>query len=193
MARRRIPRELRRRTWAEGTAWELLVMANLLPYRFASPFADLGMTPRQRRELRREEALLKGTTIAYILPQPARPRRPSQPWLYVRTQRGGHYRVGEAGEIERFGRVSSISAPGASPSTTGIPARSVACAGSRLSPRGGWCGNSRPISRATCSPRSMPRHWASVMKLLARHRLRCSYRCSGFRPMGRKLVDSACV
>jgi hypothetical protein len=26
------------------------------------------------------------------------------PWLYVRTQRGGHYRVGDAGEIELFGR-----------------------------------------------------------------------------------------
>lgn len=104
MARRRIPRELCRRTWSEGTAWELLVVADLLPYRFASSFADLGLSTRQRRELRREEALLKGTTIAYILPQPARPRRPSQPWLYVRTERGGHYRVGEAGEIERFGQ-----------------------------------------------------------------------------------------
>lgn len=104
MARRRIPPELRRRSWTEGSAWELLVAAELLPYRFVSPLANLGMTPRQRRELRREEALLTGTIIAYILPQPARPRRPSQPWLYVRTQRGGHYRVGESGEIERFGR-----------------------------------------------------------------------------------------
>lgn len=104
MARRRIPRELRRRTWAEGTAWELLVAADVLPYRFASPFADLGMNTRERRALRHEEELLKTTRIAYILPQPARLRRPSQPWLYVRTQRGGHYRVGQSGEIERFGR-----------------------------------------------------------------------------------------
>ncbi len=104
MARRRIPPELRRHSWTQGSAWELLVAADLLPYRFVSPLADLGMTPRQRRELRREEELLKGTTIASILPQPARSHRASQPWLYVRTQRGGHYRVGEAGEIERFGR-----------------------------------------------------------------------------------------
>lgn len=104
MARRRIPRELRRRTWAEGTAWELLVAADLLPYRFASPFADLDLSARERRALRREEELLKTTRIAYILPQPATPRRPVQPWLYVRTQRGGHYRIAEAGEIERFGR-----------------------------------------------------------------------------------------
>lgn len=104
MTRRRIPRELRRRTWTEGTAWELLVAADLLPYRFASPFADLGLSARERRALRREEELLKTTNIAYLLPQPATPRRSSQPWLYVRTKRGGHYRVGEAGEIERFGR-----------------------------------------------------------------------------------------
>jgi hypothetical protein len=104
MSRRRIPPELRRRTWVEETVWELLVVAELLPYRFVSPLADLGMTPRERRELRREEELLKGTNIAYILPQPASPRRKSQPWLYVRTKRGGYFRIGEAGEVERFGR-----------------------------------------------------------------------------------------
>lgn len=104
MARRRVPPQLRRRSWIEGSVWKLLVAAELLPYRFVSPLADLGMTPRQRRELRRKEELLKTTCIAYILPQPATPRRPSQPWLYVRTKRGGHYRVGAAGEIERFGR-----------------------------------------------------------------------------------------
>lgn len=104
MARRRTPHELRRRTWSEGMVWELLVAADLLPYRFASPFADLGLRPRERRELRREAELLKTTTIAFILPQPATGRRSYQPWLYVRTRRGGHYRVGEAGEIQRYGR-----------------------------------------------------------------------------------------
>ena len=104
MARRRIPPELRRRTWREGTVWELLVTADLLPYRFASPFADLGLRPRERRELHREAELLKTTTIAFILPQPATRRRAALPWLYVRTKRGGHYRVGEAGEIQRYGR-----------------------------------------------------------------------------------------
>lgn len=104
MARRRIPSELRRRTWSEGIVWELLVAADLLPYRFAFPFADLGMSARQRRALRREEELLKTTHVAYILPQPARSRRQSQPWLFIRTKRGAYYRVGEAGEIERFGR-----------------------------------------------------------------------------------------
>jgi hypothetical protein len=104
MARRRIPPELRRRTWREGTVWELLVTADLLPYRFASPFADLGLRPRERRELRRETELLKTTTIAFILPQPTTERRAAQPWLYIRTKRGGHYRVGEVGEIQRYGR-----------------------------------------------------------------------------------------
>lgn len=104
MARQRIPRELRRRTWVEGTAWELLVAADLLPYRFASPFADLGMSARERRALRRREELLKTTPIAYILPQTATPHRPAQPWMYVRTKRGGHYRVGANGEVERFCR-----------------------------------------------------------------------------------------
>lgn len=104
MARQRIPRELRRRTWTEGTAWGLLVAADLLPYRFASPFADLGMNARERRALRHEEELLKVTNVTYILPQPATPRQAAQSWLYVRTKRGGYYRVGEEGEIERFGR-----------------------------------------------------------------------------------------
>jgi hypothetical protein len=90
MARRHIPPELRRRTWTEGSVWDLLVVADLLPYRFASPFADLGMSARERRALRHEEELLRTTDIAYILPQPATPRRPSQPWLSVRTKRGGH-------------------------------------------------------------------------------------------------------
>ena len=103
MARRRIPPELRRRTWREGTVWELLVTADLLSYRFASPFADFGLRPRERRELRREAELLKTTTMAFILPQLATGRRAAQPWLYVRTKRGGHYRVGEAGEIQRYG------------------------------------------------------------------------------------------
>lgn len=103
MARRRIPPELRRCTWKEGTVWELLVTADLLPYRFASPFADLGLRPRERRELYREAELLKTTTIAFILPQPATARRAAQPWLYIRTKRGRHYRVGEAGEIQRYG------------------------------------------------------------------------------------------
>lgn len=102
MARRRIPPELRRCTWKEGTVWELLVTADLLPYRFASPFADLGLRPRERRELRREAELLTTTTIAFILPQPATGRRAAQPWLYVQVKRGGHYRVGEAGEIQRY-------------------------------------------------------------------------------------------
>lgn len=103
MARRRTPRELRRRSWTESTVWELLASAELLPYRFASPLADLGMTPRQRRELRCEAEVLKVTRIAYMLPQIATSRRPSQPWLYVRAPRGGYYRVGEAGEIDRYG------------------------------------------------------------------------------------------
>lgn len=104
MARCRIPPELRRRTWAEGSVWDLLVIADLLPYRFASPFADLGMTASQRRRLRREEELLKTTRIAYILPRPGTARRPPQPWLYVRTRRTGHYRVSEAGAIELYGK-----------------------------------------------------------------------------------------
>lgn len=104
MARRRIPPKLRRRTWTEGTLWELLVTAELLPYRFASPFADLGLSRRERRLLRREAELIKVTSIAYILPHRGTARRPAQPWLYVRTKRGGHYRVGEAGTIERYGR-----------------------------------------------------------------------------------------
>lgn len=104
MARRRVPLELRRRTWAEGRVWDLLVAADLLPYRFASPLADLGMTSTQRRRQRREEEQLKTTQVAYILPRPGTARRPPQPWLYVRTKRTGHYRVGESGVIERFGR-----------------------------------------------------------------------------------------
>lgn len=104
MARRRTPPELRRRSWTEGSVWDLLVAAELLPYRFISPFADLGTSARERRALRRDEELLKTTFTAYILPHPAKPRRPVQPWLYVKTKRGGYYRVGEAGEIERFGR-----------------------------------------------------------------------------------------
>ncbi|GAB4426106.1 MAG: hypothetical protein OHK0015_06650 [Chloroflexi bacterium OHK40] len=104
MARRRIPPELRRRTWAEGTVWELLVAADILLYRFASPFADLGMTVGERRKLRREVELLKATRVAYILPHNGGARRPLQPWLYVQTRRGGYFRVGDAGEIQRFGR-----------------------------------------------------------------------------------------
>lgn len=104
MARRRLPPELRRRTWTEGTVWELLVAAELLPYRFASPFADLGLSRRDRRELRREAELLRATTVAFILPHPGTARRPAQPWLYIRARRGGHYRVGAAGAIERYGR-----------------------------------------------------------------------------------------
>lgn len=77
MARRRTPLELRRRTWTEGTLWELLVAADLLPYRFASPFADLGLRRRERRLLRREAELLKTTSIAYILPHPGTARRPA--------------------------------------------------------------------------------------------------------------------
>jgi hypothetical protein len=88
----------------EGTLWELLVAAELLPYRFASPFADLGLSRRERRLLRREAELIKATSIAYILHHRGTARRPAQPWLYVRTKRGGHYRVGEAGAIERYGR-----------------------------------------------------------------------------------------
>jgi len=104
MARRRTPPELRRRTWTEGSVWELLVAGDLLLYRFASPFADLGMSPRQRREFRREVELLKATHVAYILPHTGTNRRPPQSWLYVHTRRGGYYRVSDAGEIQRFGR-----------------------------------------------------------------------------------------
>jgi hypothetical protein len=104
MARQRVPPEVRRRTWTEGTVWELLVAAQALPYRFASPLADLGMTARERRQLRREEELLKTTRLAYILPRPATTWRTSQPWLYVRTRRTGHYRVNDQGAIERYGK-----------------------------------------------------------------------------------------
>lgn len=104
MARCRIPPELHRRTWAEGSVWDLLVVADLLPYRFASPFADLGMTASQRRRLRREEEQLKTTQVAYILPRPGTVRRSPQPWLYVRTRRTGHYRVNDTGAIERYGK-----------------------------------------------------------------------------------------
>ncbi|NWF82112.1 MAG: hypothetical protein HXY37_19010 [Chloroflexi bacterium] len=104
MARCRVPPELRRCPWAEGSVWNLLVVANLLPYRFASPLADLGMSRSQRRQLRREEELLKTTPIAYILPRPGTACRSPQPWLYVRTRRTGHYRVNDAGAIERYGR-----------------------------------------------------------------------------------------
>jgi hypothetical protein len=104
MARRRTPPELRRRTWAQGSVWELLVAGDILLYRFASPFADLGMTPRQRRDLLREVELLKATRVTYILPHNGGARRPPQSWLYVHTRRGGYYRVGDVGEIQRFGR-----------------------------------------------------------------------------------------
>ncbi|NTU84410.1 MAG: hypothetical protein HGA45_34445, partial [Chloroflexales bacterium] len=89
---------------AEGTVWELLVAAQALPYRFASPFADLGMTAHERRQLRREREILTTTQVAYILPRPGTTRRPPQPWLYVRTRRTGHYRVNEMGVIERYGK-----------------------------------------------------------------------------------------
>lgn len=104
MARQRVPLEVRRRQWAEGSVWDLLIAALALPYRFASPFADLGMTARERRRLRREEELLKTTRVVYILPRPGAARRPPQLWLYVRTKRTRYYRVGESGAIERFGR-----------------------------------------------------------------------------------------
>lgn len=104
MARRRLPPELRRRVWTEGTVWELLVAAELLPYRFASPFADLGLNRRERRELRREAELIRETRIAFILPRKGTTGRPPQPWLYVQSRRGSSYRVGDAGEIQRFGR-----------------------------------------------------------------------------------------
>lgn len=104
MARQRVPPEVRRRTWTEGSVWDLLIAAQALPYRFASPFAELGLMASQRRRLRREEELLKTTRVAYILPRPATARRPPQPWLYVRTRRTGHYRVNDAGAIERYGK-----------------------------------------------------------------------------------------
>jgi len=53
MARQRVPPEVRSRQWIEGSVWDLLVAAQALPYRFASPFADLGMTTRQRRHKNR--------------------------------------------------------------------------------------------------------------------------------------------
>jgi hypothetical protein len=99
-----VPPEVRRRTWTEGTIWDLLIAAGALPYRFASPLADLGMSTRQRRQLRREEELLKTTQVAYILPRPVTARRLPQPWLYVRTRRTGHYRVNAQGVIERYGK-----------------------------------------------------------------------------------------
>jgi hypothetical protein len=104
MARQRVPPEVRSRQWVEGTVWDLLVAAQALPYRFASPFADLGMTARERRKLRGEREILTTTRVAYILPRPGTARRPAQPWLYVRTRRTGHYRVGESGTIERYGK-----------------------------------------------------------------------------------------
>lgn len=104
MARQRVPPEVRSRQWAEGTIWEVLVAARALPYRFASPLADLAMTASQRRRLHREEELLKTTRVAYILPRPGSARRPSQPWLYVRARRAGYYRVNDRGVIERYGK-----------------------------------------------------------------------------------------
>jgi len=104
MARQRVPPEVRRRQWAEGSVWNLLIAAQARPYRFVSPFADLGMTASQRRRLRREEEQLKTTQVAYILPRPGTARRSPQPWLYVRTRRTGHYRVNDAGAIERYGK-----------------------------------------------------------------------------------------
>ncbi|MFV9505468.1 MAG: hypothetical protein AB4911_13010 [Oscillochloridaceae bacterium umkhey_bin13] len=102
--RRRIPPELRRKTWTEGTVWELLSAAGWLPYRFASPLADLSLTARQRQKQRQEATQLQTTPIAYLLPQPGTARRPAVPWLYVRTTRGAHYRIGTDGAITRYGR-----------------------------------------------------------------------------------------
>jgi len=104
MARRRIPSETRRRTWTEGTVWELLAAAGALPYRFASPLADVGMTAREHRQFQREMAVLKTTAIAYILPRPGTARRAPERWLSVRTRRTGYYRVNDAGTIERYGK-----------------------------------------------------------------------------------------
>lgn len=103
MSRRRVPPELRRRTWTEGSVWDLLVAADALLYRFASPLADLGMTARERRQLRREVELLNTTPLSYILPDQRSRRRLPQPWLYVRPRRYGIYRVGDDGRIERYG------------------------------------------------------------------------------------------
>lgn len=61
------------------------------------------MTPRQRRDLLRDVELLKATHVAYILPHKGGARRPPQPWLYLQIRRGGYYRVGGTGEIQRFG------------------------------------------------------------------------------------------
>ena len=101
---RRIPPELRRRAWTSGTVWELLVAADLLPYRFTSPCADLGIRARERRHWRREQELLTTTKVRYILPYPGSAQRLPQPWLSVQTMRAGYYRVNDAGLIERYGR-----------------------------------------------------------------------------------------
>lgn len=103
MSRRRLPLELRLCTWSEGSVWELLVAADALLYRFASLLADLGMTARERRQLRREVELLKGTPVDYILPSQGSRRQPPQPWLYVRPRRYGIYRLADDGRIERYG------------------------------------------------------------------------------------------
>ena len=103
MSRKRIPPELKRKTWAEGTMWELLVAADLLPYRHSSPLGDLVMTKRERRELWKERELLRRTRTSYILPRPGMERRSPQPWLFIKAERGSYYRVGEEGEIDRYG------------------------------------------------------------------------------------------
>lgn len=103
MSRKRIPPELKRKSWSEATVWELLVAAHLLPYRHSSSLGDLVMTKRERRELWKEQELLRRTRTSYILPQPGTVHRSSQPWLFIKSERGGYYRVGETGEIDRYG------------------------------------------------------------------------------------------
>lgn len=102
MSRKRIPPELKRKTWAEGTVWELLVAADLLPYRHSSSLGDLGMTKRERREWWEEKELLQRTRLSYILPPPGTERQPPQPWLFIKAENGGFYRIGETGEIDRY-------------------------------------------------------------------------------------------
>ncbi|MFV9507678.1 MAG: hypothetical protein AB4911_24265 [Oscillochloridaceae bacterium umkhey_bin13] len=101
---RRCPPELRRKSWQEGSIWDLLIAAACLPYRFRSPLADLGLSTRQRQKQHQEAIYLQTTPIAYLLPQPGTARHPPVPWLYVRTKRGAHYRIGCDGTITRYGR-----------------------------------------------------------------------------------------
>src|SRR5881409_1871597 len=102
--RKKHPPEFKAHRYSDLTVWELLEREGLLDRAYSETWLWWTLSSKLRRQRERERQTLQAARIAGYTPPRTPRRKPPDPWLYLTTTRGTHYRLHADGTIQIWKR-----------------------------------------------------------------------------------------